>query len=426
MSLAIFGSFMGLALLGMPLAFALGMSALGVLLAGGVDLNMLPQRMMHSVNAFPLMAIPFFMIAGELMIRGGLAERLIELANAFVGRIAGGLAQVTILAGAGMAAVSGAAVADASALASVLTRQLARVYGIGFSAAVISAAALLGPIIPPSNAMIVYAYMAGSGVSVAALFMAGVVPGLMLTAGMMLLTRWIAQKRGYPLAGEPVTLQRIGTEMVRSWSILLMPVVVIGGIVAGAFTATEGGAIAVVYALVVGLFVTRKLKLSDIPACLLHAAIITAVVGALIAFASAVTFLLTIDLLPMKLTKLMQEITSDPLMFNLMVAAILFVVGMFLESNAAYIMLVPLFHPLAVSYGLDPLHFSFLFVFNLVLGSLTPPVGIILFVVCGVARISMGEIMKHLWPYIVLGYALLLLFILCPAFVTALPRALGY
>lgn len=426
MSLAILGSFMGLALLGMPLAFALGMSALGVLMTGGVDLSMLPQRMMHSVNAFPLMAIPFFMIAGELMIRGGLAERLIELANAFVGRIAGGLAQVTILAGAGMAAVSGAAVADASALASVLTRQLARIYGIGFSAAIISAAALLGPIIPPSNAMIVYAYMAGSGVSVAALFMAGVVPGLMLTAGMMLVTRWIAKRRNYPLAGEPVTLKRIAVELVRSWSILLMPVVVIGGIVSGAFTATEGGAIAVVYALVIGLFVTRKLKLSDIPACLLHAAIISAVVGALIAFASAVTFLLTIDLLPVKLTRFMQDLTSDPLVFNLLVAAILFVVGMFLESNAAYIMLVPLFHPLAVSYGLDPLHFSFLFVFNLVLGSLTPPVGIILFVVCGVARISMGEIVKHLWPYIVLGYALLLLFILCPAFVTALPRSLGY
>ena len=426
MSLAILGSFLGLALLGTPLAFALGLSALGVLMTSGVDLNMLPQRMMHSVNAFPLMAIPFFMIAGELMIRGGLAERLIELANAFVGRIAGGLAQVTILAGAGMAAVSGAAVADASALASVLTRQLARVYGIGFSAAIISAAALLGPIIPPSNAMIVYAYMAGSGVSVAALFMAGVVPGLMLTAGMMLLTRWIAKRRNYPLAGEPVTLKRIAVELARSWSILLMPVVVIGGIVAGAFTATEGGAIAVTYALVVGLFVTRKLKLSDIPACLLHAAIISAVVGALIAFASAVTFLLTIDLLPVKLTRFMQDLTSDPLVFNLLVAAILFVVGMFLESNAAYIMLVPLFHPLAVSYGLDPLHFSFLFVFNLVLGSLTPPVGIILFVVCGVARISMGEIVKHLWPYIALGYALLLLFILCPAFVTALPRSLGY
>ena len=426
MSLAILGSFMGLALLGTPLAFALGLSALGVLMTSGVDLNMLPQRMMHSVNAFPLMAIPFFMIAGELMIRGGMAERLIELANAFVGRIAGGLAQVTILAGAGMAAVSGAAVADASALASVLTRQLARVYGIGFSAAIISAAALLGPIIPPSNAMIVYAYMAGSGVSVAALFMAGVVPGLMLTAGMMLLTRWIAKRRNYPLTGEPVTLKRITVELVRSWSILLMPVVVIGGIVAGAFTATEGGAIAVTYALVIGLFVTRKLKLSDIPACLLHAAIISAVVGALIAFASAVTFLLTIDLLPIKLTRFMQALTSDPLVFNLLVAAILFVVGMFLESNAAYIMLVPLFHPLAVSYGLDPLHFSFLFVFNLVLGSLTPPVGIILFVVCGVARISMGEIVKHLWPYIALGYALLLLFIFCPAFVTALPRSLGY
>jgi tripartite ATP-independent transporter DctM subunit len=208
--------------------------------------------------------------------------------------------------------------------------------------------------------------------------------------------------------------------------ILLMPVVVIGGIVVGAFTATEGGAIAVVYALLVGFFVTRKLKLRDLPECLLTSAIMTATVGALIAFASAVTFLMTVDLLPARLAAALQEFTSDPLVFNLLVAALLFVVGTALESNAAYIMLVPLLHPIALAYGLDPLHFGFLFVFNLVLGMLTPPVGVVLFVVCSIANISMGQIMRHVWPFVVFGYGLLFLCMFWPPLVTGLPRALGY
>lgn len=426
MSLPIILIFMALGLLGMPLAFALGFSALAGLSLGGIDFNMLPQRMMHAVNAFPLMAIPLFMLAGELMIRGGLAERLIELANAFVGRVQGGLAQVTLVSGAGMAAVSGAAVADASALATVLVRQLEKVYGTGFSAAIVAAAANLGPVIPPSGAMIVYAFMAGSGVSVAGMFLAGVVPGLVYCAGMMVLCWWMAKRRGYAPTGEPVSLANILFQLRRSLVILLMPIIVIGGIVGGAFTATEGAAIAVVYALLVGLFVTRQLRLADLPDCLLKSAITTAMVGALIAFASAVTFLITVDLLPMRLTAAIKDLTTDPLVFNLIVAAMLFVVGMFLESNAAYIMLVPLFHPIAVSYGLDPLHFGFLFVFNLVLGMLTPPVGVVLFVVCGIARISMGEMMRHLWPFVALGFALLITGMFFPPLITALPHALGY
>jgi TRAP-type transport system large permease protein len=427
MSIVVTVVFLLICLLGMPLGFALGFSTLIALPLGGVDLNMLPQRMMHSINAFPLMAIPLFIVAGELMIRGEIAQRMIDFANALVGRVAGGLAQATILAGASLSAVSGAAVADASALGTLLVRELTKVYGVTFAAAIIaSAAAILGPIIPPSNAMIVYAYMAGSSVSVAGLFLAGVVPGIVLTIGMMLMVYVMARRRGYPLTGEPVTRAGIMREVRRSWVILLMPVVVIGGIVVGAFTATEGGAIAVVYALVVGFFITRKLRLRDLPECLLTAAITTATVGALIAFASAVTFLMTVDLLPTRLASALQTYTSNPLVFNLLVALLLFVVGTAMESNAAYIMLVPLFHPIALAFGLDPLHFGFLFVFNLVLGMLTPPVGVVLFVVCNIANITMGQIMRDVWPFVAFGYGLLVLCIFWPPLVTALPHALGY
>jgi len=426
MSYAILALFLALGAFGMPLAFALGGSALIALLFMGIDVNMLPQRMMHSVNSFPLMAIPFFMLAGELMLKAGIMDRLVEFANAFIGRLRGGLAHVTLLSGAGLATVSGAAVADASALSSTLVPALEKAYGKGFATAIVAAAANLGPIIPPSAAMIVYAYMAGSTVSVGALFLAGVVPGLIIACGMMGLCSFIAYRRGYPLTGAPISLGNIARQIKRSLIVFLMPVIVLGGIIGGVFTATEGSAIAVVYALFIGFFITRKLKLADLPGLLVRAAITSSVVGALIAFASTITFLFTVDLLPQKLAEAVRMLTTDPLLFSLLVMVLLFVVGMFMESNAAYIMLVPLFHPLALAYGIDPLHFAFLFVLNLVIGMLTPPVGVVLFVVCGITGIRMRELMYHVWPFVVLMYSVLFACMLYPPLVTALPRWAGY
>lgn len=426
MSWWIIAGFMALALFGMPIAFALGFVALIAVLASGIDLTMIPHRMMHSVNSFPLMAIPFFMLAGELMIKAGIVERLIELANSVVGRVRGGLAHVTMISGAGLATVSGTAVSDASALSSILVPPLAKAYDRPFAAAIVAAAANIGPIIPPSAAMIVYAFMAGSSVSVGGMFMAGVVPGLLITAGFMVLCSWIARRRGFPLTGEPFRLAKVLGELRHSLLILMMPVIVIGGIVGGAFTATEGSAIAVVYALAIGFFVTRRLALADLPGVLLRAAITSAMVGALIAFASAVTFLLTVDLLPQKLSVALQSLTSDPLVFNLLVAALLIVVGMFMESNAAYIMLVPLLHPVALAYGIEPLHFGFLFVLNLVIGMLTPPIGVVLFVVCGITGIRMSEIVGTVWPFIAWMFAVLFASMLYPPLCLWLPKALGY
>lgn len=426
MSLIVILLFLGLAALGMPLAFSLGTAALGGLWLSGFDLAVLPPRVMNSVNSFPLMSIPLFMVTGELMLKGGIMERLIAFANAFIGRIRGGLAQVALLSGAGLASVSGAAVADASALAATLTPSLAKQYGLGFSTGVIAAAANLGPIIPPSGAMIVYAFMAGSSVSVGGLFMAGVVPGLILVAMLMFLCWLIATLRGYPLVGHPISLKNILYELRRSFIVFMLPVVVIGGIVGGAFTPTEGAAVGAVYSLLLGFFVTRQLKVSDLPHVLLQAAKTSAIVGAMIAFASTVTFLFTIDLLPLRLTALIQGLTENRYVFLVLIALMLLVVGMFLESNAAYIMLVPLFHPIALEYGIDPLHFGFLFVFNLVIGMLTPPVGVVLFVVCGITGVRMGELVRESWPFIAAMYLLLIVCMFVPGIVTWLPHSLGY
>lgn len=426
MSLAVVAGFMLLALLGLPIAFAMGVAALGALWLTGVDLSMLPQRMMHSVNSFPLMSIPFFMLAGELMIKAGIVERLIALANTVVGRVRGGMAHVTMLSGAGLATVSGTAVSDASALSSILVPSLTKIYDKGFAAAIVAAAANLGPIIPPSGAMIVYAFMAGSSVSVGGMFMAGVVPGIIITIGFIALCSWIATRRGWAVTGEPFRIRAVLTELRRSIVVLAMPVLVIGGIVGGAFTATEGSAIAVVYATALGFLVTRTLKITDLPGIVIRAAITSAMVGALIAFASIITYLMTVDLMPQKLSALLLGLTSNPLAYMGLVAALLFVVGMFLESNAAYIMLVPLLHPIAIQYGIDPLHFGFLFVLNLVIGMLTPPVGVVLFVVCGVTGVRMRELVSNVWPFIALMYAVLFVCMFYPPLVTALPHALGY
>ena len=426
MTLAIILSFAVLALLRMPLAFALGLASLVGLVVGGMDLAVLPQRMMHSVDSFPLMAIPLFMLAGELMVAAGILQHLVDFANSLIGRVHGGLAHVAIVAGMVLAAVSGAAVASASALGSSLVPSMRQQYDTGYSSAVVASAANLGAIIPPSNAMIVYALMAGSSVSVGGLFMAGIVPGLVLALGFMGLASFLSMRRGYPLAGGVIGLRHVLVQTWRALPILLMPIVVVGGIVAGAFTPTEGAGIAVLYALVIGFFVTRQLRLSHLPRAMFNAAVTAAMVGALIAFASTMTFAFTIDLVPMRLTSALQGLTSDPLMFLLLVMGLLILVGMFVESNAAYIMLVPLLAPIALSYGIDPLLFGFLFVMNLVVGMMTPPVGVLLFVMCGISNISLNELMKSAWPFIVFQYVVLVACIAFPSLVTWLPRALGY
>lgn len=426
MTFLVVGIFLLAAMIGMPLAFALGFASLAALQYDDFELVVMPQRMMYAIDNFPLMAIPLFMLAGELMVKAGIMERLIAFSNSLVGRVHGGLAHVTIVAGMILAAVSGAAVASASALGSSLVPALKKHYSPGYASAVIASAANLGPVIPPSNAMIVYALMAGSTVSVGGLFMAGIVPGIILTLSFMGLASWISWRRGYALTGDTFSFSNAFYHFRRAIIIIAMPIIVVGGIVAGVFTATEGAAIAVVYSALIGFFITRRLKINDLPNCMFRAAVTSAMVGALIAFAAAVTFVFTIDMVPQRVSDAIQAFTSDPVVFLALVMAALVVVGMLLESNAAYIMLVPLFAPVAVAYGIDPLYFGFLFTYNLVVGMMTPPVGVLLFVMSGITRVPMTTVIRESMPYVYVQFAVLLLCALCPPVVLWLPRALGY
>ena len=256
--------------------------------------------------------------------------------------------------------------------------------------------------------------------------MAGIVPGLLLTLGFMTTATVLSVRKGFKLTGHPFSIRTVLIETWRALPILLMPIVVVGGIVGGVFTATEGAGIAVAYAMVIGFFVTRQLTFADLFPALFNAAVSAAMVGALIAFAASVTFLFTIDLVPATMASFLQNLTSSPTLFLLLVMAMLIVVGMFIESNAAYIMLVPLFAPVAMKFGIDPLLFGFLFVLNLVIGMMTPPVGVVLFVMSGITRVSMARLIANVWPYVAVQYVVLVLCMVFPGLVTWLPRALGY
>lgn len=409
------------ALLGVPLAFAMAAGVFGAMYSNGVSPAFAAAKMVHSVDSFPLIAIPLFTMAGQLLIRGGVIDPLIHFANTLIGRIKGGLGHVTVLSAMGLSAVSGTAVADAAALGGILGPSLTKHYSRGFGAALVSAASCMGPIIPPSSAMILYAVVT-PGVSVAGLFAAGVVPGIFMGLCLMVLCSFIAHRRGWGYTGDPFSLARMLDGLHKAWLILLMPIIVIGGIMAGVFTATEGAAVAVVYALAAGFLVTRKLRFADIPPALVSAAMITAVVGVLIAFSSGITFLFTLERAGEAVASVMEANISSQLSFLLVSAFILFLLGMFVEGNSLIIMLGPLLAPVAASFGVDPVYFAFLFIMNLAIGSLTPPVGILLFVTSSIWKVDIAVVTRNAWPFIGVLYGSLVMMIFIPELVMALPR----
>jgi len=413
-------------LIGVPIAMGLGLAAVGGILAWGkVPLYLIPQRMFTGVDSFVLMAIPFFMLAGELMDATGILDRMLKFADALVGRIRGGIAHVNVVAGVILSGVSGSAVADASAIGSALLPVMKKEYSIDFGAGVVSGAAALGPIIPPSIPMIIYA-ASTSGMSVAALFLSGVVPGLLIGLGMMVTIYIIARMRNYPVRKERLGAREFFVRTKRAIPTLVMPIVVLGGILGGVFTATEAGVVAVVYALIFGFFISKELKLHHIPPALLKAGVTTSVVFLLIATANAVSWLVTTQQVPNLMSAYLKSISPSPLVFLLIVNIFLLIVGCLMETAAALIMLVPILAPIAASYGIDPLHFGFVVVMNLVIGLITPPVGVVLFVVGGLANISMERVVRAVWPHLIWQLVVLALVTYFPELSLWVPRTLGY
>ena len=382
----------GLVLLNVPIGFALALTASFAMLIKGIDLLTVPLRLFNGADNFPLLAIPLFVLTGSLMNSAGISRRLIDFASALVGFIRGGLAMVNIVTSMFFAEISGSAVADAAALGSILIPAMRKKgYPLDFSAAVTSASATCAIIIPPSIPMIIYAVMAET--SIVRLFMAGVIPGIMAGGSMMLLSYYFAVKKKWPVE-EIFDLKNVWiTFKEASWTFLI-PIVIIGGIFSGFFTATESAGIAAACALFVGMFVYRELKIKSLPKVLLDAGEQTAIVMFIVAGSALLSWVLTNEMIPQRIAASIIAMTQNKYVILLMMNVFFLFAGMFLHSAAAIIMIVPIVMPLVNMVGIDPVHFGLIVTFNLGIGQQTPPVASVLLTTCSVAKVSITEVMR--------------------------------
>lgn len=408
MTATLFVTFVIFVLLGVPVSFVLGIASLiALVLIGGYPLQVVVQRMFTAVDSFALMAIPFFMLAGGLMDKGGITKRIVDFANALVGFLRGGLAHIAIVSGVALAGISGSAVADTAAIGAILVPEMTkRGYDRDFSAAMIAAAGIIGPIIPPSIPMIVYGVIAQ--VSIGDLFMAGIVPGLLIGTGLMAVAYYVAIKRNYPTEERLSNAERWRRFKDAVWA-LLMPLIIIVGIRGGIFTPTEGGVVASVYGLIVGMFVYKELKPRDLPKILGEAVISTASVSFLIATASLFSWILGSERIPQAIAAFFLSISTNKYVILFLINILLLIVGMFLDVAPAIILLMPVLLPLVSSLGVDLVHFGLIVTLNLAIGLLTPPVGTALYVACNIAKVSLVDISKAVLRFI--AVILLVLFL---------------
>jgi len=404
-------TFVALLVLGAPVAFCIGISALaGLLDQGGTPLLLIPHMMFQGTDSFPLLAVPFFILAGALMNAGGITRRLVEFVNLLVGHIRGGLALVTVVASMIFAGITGAAVAEASAIGSVLIPAMREEgYEIEFTAAVVAASSTLGPIIPPSIPMIIYGVAAEQ--SIAALFLAGVIPGLLIGLGFMGVVLRNSGRPGvsFPRPSPWQGWRRLARGLKDAILALLMPGIILGGIFTGICTATEAAALAVLYAVVVGRFVYGELRWGHLPRLLAESAVITAIIMFIIANAAVFGWLMAALQMPQKVTAFFTAITSEPWLILLMINLFLLFLGTFMETTAILIILTPVLLPLVKQLGVDPVHFGAIMVLNVVLGLTTPPLGVSLFICCGIAGISLDRISRAMVPFWVAAILVLLL-----------------
>ncbi|RPH66486.1 MAG: TRAP transporter large permease [Burkholderiales bacterium] len=427
MTLLLFAVFaIGLAI-GLPFAFAMGVSGLAALAWDGkLSLLSVPQRLFDGINSFPLMAVPFFILAADLMTASGITTALLRFSQSVVGHIRGGLGHVNVVTSVMFAGISGSALADAAGPGAIETRMMVKAgYDKHYSAALSAATATIGPIIPPSIIMVIYA-LTDSRVTVAGLFLAGVVPGLMLGAALMIANHVISVRHGY---GAAQTRQSWGERMrslARALPILAMPAIIIGGILSGLFTPTEASAVAVFYALLIGLFVTRTLNARLVAKVLLQSGLVTSAALIIVSTASLFAWLLTLLQIPQSIAGAIGQLTTDPLAIMLIVAAFVLLCGLFIDTLPAVIILVPVLAPLADQFGIHPLHFAMAIVLNLTVGMITPPVGPVLFVMSSVARIRLDQLARAVLPLLAAELFVLLLVVLFPALSTAVPALFGY
>jgi len=418
--------FFGFLLLGTPIGFALGLAALAVFIKMDTPVlfNMVPQRYFAGLDMFTLMAMPFFILAGEMMNKAGITHRLVQFANILVGHLRGGLAHANIVASIFFAGLTGAAVSDTAAIGTMLIPAMVEDgYELDYSAAVTASSSIIGPTIPPSNMMVIYGSL--MNVSIAGLFASGILTGLLLAFLLMILAGYYAAKRGY--RKKPRSTFREMIKTTREAIIpLLMPIIILGGILTGVFTPTEAAAVAVGYAAFVGLFILRTLKLKDFPDLFYKTAVTTGVVFLIIGTANICGWILAAERVPESVAKVMLSIAHNKYTLLLLILLLMLTVGCFMDIAAALIILGPILHPLAVSNGIHPLHFGIIMVFSLNVALITPPVGACLFVACGITKLTLEQLSKAIWPFIVVEIITLFIIAFVPWIPMAIPRLFGF
>ncbi|BFM09311.1 TRAP transporter large permease [Halioxenophilus aromaticivorans] len=413
--------------IGVPVAFCIGVATLGALLASldaGPALATMAQRMVSGLNSFALLAIPLFILSGVIMGQGGIAARLIHFAKCLIGMVPGGLAFVNIISCTLFGAISGSAVAASSAVGGFMIPEMEKDgYQRNFSAAVTATSATTGLLIPPSNILIVYAIASG-GVSIAALFIAGYLPGLLVALSLMVVCGIYAKRNNFPSSAR-VSLREAATAGLAALPSLFLIVLVIGGIIGGVFTATEAGAIAVLYALALAWGFYGEITRRDIYPILLKAAETTAIVMLLVATSVAMSWLLAYHNVPTQVAEFLLQFSDNPLVILLIINLVLLIVGSFMDMTPAVLIFTPIFLPVAVQLGMSPLHFGIMIVLNLSIGLCTPPVGSVLFVSCAIAKTTIENIIRPLLPMYAAMIVALLLVTYVPAISEALPRYFG-
>ncbi|MCE7029462.1 TRAP transporter large permease [Jiella avicenniae] len=423
MTTILFVSFFVLMILGMPLGFAIIIGGIAALTFGsGINPLMVPQRLFAGMDSFSLLAIPFFLLAGSLMTAGGLSDRIIALANALVGRLRGGLALGNVVASIFFGGISGSAVADTSAIGGTFIPAMKRLgYKAPYSVAVTAASSPMSPLIPPSIAWIVYGFLTDQ--SVIRLFFAGILPGLLWSGAICVLIVIQAYRLDFPVF-EKTSLKELWRVFREALTALMMPVIILGGILFGVFTVTEASAVAVVYALFVGVVVHRELDFKSIMQAVRSSIETTAVVMIIIGSASLFAWILAYDEVPQRVAAAIGDFTQNPIVFLLLVNALLLVLGTFMETNAAKVMVVPVLFPIAVTYGIDPIHFGVIVTANICLGLITPPLGIVLALACRIGDIPLDKGIVAVVPFLLVSMGVVLVLTYVPAISLWLPHLL--
>ncbi len=422
----IFAAFFFLMLIGIPIGLVIGIVSMGYLvIVGGIPLELIPQRLFAGIDKYPLMAIPFFILAAELMVEIKILQKLVNFAHALVGHWRGGLAQVNVLNSVFFAGISGSALADAAGMGPIeIPIMTQHGYPKPYSAACTAASAVLGPIIPPSIVVVVYALVV-QDVSIAALLLAGVGPGIALTVALMLLNYFVAIKRHFPVESQRASLKHMLFSFKEALLPMMMPIILLGGILLGIFTPTEAAAIACFYALLLGFFVTRNLKIRALPGVFYRTGLTAASVFLIMATCNVLGWILaSLELAPI-IEKLFRGISENPYVFLMMINVLFLIIGCLLEGSAAIIIFAPFLAPLAVSLGIDPIHFGIVVIVNLMIGLITPPVGLVLYVVCNVAQISLEALIKEIWPFVIVELAALMVITYWPMATLFFPKLFG-